>query len=288
LFLDEPSPTARFITCVVLSFLLISVDHEQNHLASLRAGMSVLIYPIQYAVSLPVRLVDAVAENFSTRDRLMRENRDLLKENLLLRSRGQKFAALESENRRLRALLDSTAELGEEVVVADVLAIETTAAKRQIVINKGSLQHVYVGQPIADAHGILGQVVEVGRFSSTAILITDARHAIPVQVNRNGLRAIASGGDTNEELSLSFVPNSADVAVGDLVVSSGLDHRFPAGYPVGEVTGIESIASEPFAQIRIKPSAHVGRAREVLLVWPRALPVQPPRSAEPAAQPRPG
>lgn len=268
---------------MVLSFLLISVDHKQQHLAALRAALSVMIYPIQYAVSLPVRVVDAVAENFSTRERLLRENHDLRKENLLLRSRGQKFDALESENRRLRALLESTAELGEDVVVADVLAIETTAAKRQIVINKGSLQHVYVGQPIADAHGILGQVVEVGRFSSTAILITDARHAIPVQVNRNGLRAIASGGDTNEELSLSFVPNNADVAVGDLVVSSGLDHRFPAGYPVGEVTEIESVASEPFAQIRVKPSAHVGRAREVLLVWPRAAtprtPASPPAGA---------
>jgi rod shape-determining protein MreC len=265
---------------VVLSFLLISVDHKHQHLAALRAGLSVVIYPIQYAVSLPVRMVDAVAETLATHRSLLRDNQDLRKENLLLRSRGQKFAALESENRRLRALLDSTAELGEDVVVADVLAIETTAAKRQIVINKGSLQHVYIGQPIADAHGILGQVVEVGRFSSTAILITDARHAIPVQINRNGLRAIASGGDTNEELSLSFVPNNADVAVGDLVVSSGLDHRFPAGYPVGEITGIDSVASEPFAHIRVKPSAHVGRAREVLLVWPRS-----PAPALPAARP---
>lgn len=267
---------------MVLSFLLISVDHRQQHLAALRAALSVVTYPVQYAVNLPVQAVDAIAENLSTRTRLLGENDVLRKENLLLRSRAQKFAALESENRRLRALLDSTAELGEEVVVADVLAIETTAAKRQIVINKGSLQHVYVGQPIADAHGILGQVVEVGRFSSTAILITDARHAIPVQINRNGLRAIASGGDTNEELALSFVPNNADVVVGDLVVSSGLDHRFPAGYPVGEVTDVQNIASEPFAQIRIRPSAHVGRAREVLLVWPRALPEKmPDASPEP-------
>ncbi len=254
----------------MVSFFLISVDHEQRHLASLRAGLSLLIYPIQYAVSLPVRIVDSIADGFAGRQGLRKENEAFRKENLFLRSRGVKFAALESENKRLRALLDSTAEMGEDVSVADVLAIETTAAKRQIVINKGSLQHVYLGQPVADAHGLVGQVVEVGRFASTVILITDARHAIPVQINRNGLRAIASGGDTDEALSLNFVPNNADVAAGDLVVSSGLDHRFPAGFPVGKVTNIDSDASEPFARIRVEPSAHVGRAREVLLVWPRA------------------
>lgn len=254
---------------MVVSFLLISVDSTQQHLSAVRAGLGVLIYPLQYTVSLPVQMVDAVAEGISSRRMLLGDNRNLRDENLLLRNRAQKFAALESENRRLRALLDSTAELGEEVVVADVLAIETNAAKRQIVINKGSHQHVYVGQPVADAHGILGQVVDVSRFASTAILLTDARHAIPVQINRNGLRAIASGGDTNEGLFLSFVPNNADVITGDLVVSSGLDHRFPAGYPVGEVTGIDMLAREPFARIQVKPAAHVGSVREVLLVWPR-------------------
>lgn len=235
-----------------------------------------LVYPLQYAVSLPVQMVDALAKGFTSHRTLLGDNQNLREENLVLRSRAQRFAALESENGRLRALLESTAELGEEVVVADVLAIETNAVRRQIVINKGSLQHVYVGQPIADAHGILGQVAEVSRFVSTAILLTDARHAIPVQINRNGLRAIASGGDTNEELLLSFVPNNADVVAGDLVVSSGLDHRFPAGYPVGEVTGIDMLASEPFARIQVKPAAQVASAREVLLVWPRPAPPETP------------
>ncbi|MSR14854.1 MAG: rod shape-determining protein MreC [Gammaproteobacteria bacterium] len=271
LFIDAPSPTARFITSVVLSFFLISVDHQHRHFAALRSGLTALVYPIQYAVSLPVRAVDSVAENLSTRSRLVNENQGLRSENLLLRSRSQKFAALESENARLRALLDSSGELGEEVVVADILAIETRSAMRQIVINKGSRQHVYVGQPIADAHGIVGQVFDVSTFSSSVILITDSRHSIPVRINRNGLRAIATGGENEDELILSYIPNNADIRVGDLVVSSGLDHRFPAGYPVGEVEHVDTTPSESFARISVKPSAHIGRAREVLLVWPRRL-----------------
>ena len=256
---------------MVLSFLLISVDHRQNHLASVRNALGVIIYPLQLAVSLPVRLVDSVAETFSTRGQLMLDNDRLRDENLLLRSKVQRFDALEKENSRLRVLLDSSSDLGEEVVVAEVIAIETNARRRQIIINKGIRHHVYVGQPIADSDGILGQIAEVGRFVSTAILLTDARHAIPVQINRNGLRALATGDQEGEVLSLSFVPNNADVVVGDLVVSSGLDHRFPAGYPVGEVVEVNLETSEPFASIRVKPAAHIGRVREVLLVWPKPV-----------------
>ncbi len=265
---------------MVLSFALISIDREQQHLARLRAGLSIAVYPVQYVVGLPVRLVDSLASAFTSRRALTLDNESLRRENLLLRSRAMKFAALESENRRLRAMLDSTAELGEDVLVADVLAVDTSAARRQLVINKGALHHVYVGQPIADAYGILGQVVEVGRFSSTAVLITDARHALPVQINRNGLRAIASGGETGDMLALSFVPTNADVNTGDLVVSSGLDHRFPAGYPVGEVVTVASVPGEPFAQILVKPAARVAQAREVLLVWPHpTAPAAAPRVA---------
>jgi rod shape-determining protein MreC len=266
---------------VVLSFFLISVDSQHQHLAQLRSGLSLLVYPIQYVVSLPVQVVDSIAENLSTQRRLVRENKKLRATNLMLLSRSQKFDSLESENRRLRALLDSSAELGEEVVVADILAIETSSTRRQIVINKGNRQHVYVGQPIADAHGILGQVAETNAFSSVVILITDPRHALPVQINRNGLRAVAMGGDDEDELILSYVPNNADVRVGDLVVSSGLDHRFPAGYPVGEVQQVDSTPSASFARISVKPSAHTGRAREVLLVWPRRA--ENPLASEPAA-----
>lgn len=265
---------------MVLSFLLVSIDHRQQHLAVIRGVLSAVVYPIQYAVQLPVKLVDTVAENFATRHALTVDNRNLRTENLLLRSRTYRYAALERENHRLRELLDSTADRGEDVVVADILAIDSNPAAHQIVINKGARQRVYIGQPIADAHGVLGQVTHVGPYTSTAILITDPRHALPVQINRSGLRAIAVGSGGSEQLYLSFIPTNADVRVGDLAVTSGLDHRFPPGYPVGEVTTLELDPGAPFARIVLKPSAHLGRSREVLLVWPR--PQAEPAPATPA------
>lgn len=271
------------MACLILSFLLISIDHRHQNLSALRSALSLAVYPVQYLVTLPVRLVDAVAGNLRSRDSLQAENDGLRAENLLLHARTQRYAALEHENRRLRELLDSSPVLGEEVAVADVLAIDANPAARQIVINKGSRHHLYVGQPIADAQGVLGQVTQVGLLSSTAMLISDARHALPVQLNRTGLRAIAVGAGDSDSLLLSFVPTNADVAIGDLVVCSGLDKRFPAGYPVGTVSEVSVVPGEPFARIVVDPAAQLGRSREVLLVWPQAQSTAPPPEAPDAA-----
>lgn len=226
------------------------------------------VYPIQYLAALPMRIGDGIAESFKARESLIEDNRRLHEENLMLRSHTAKFSAIERENERLRKLLDSTMERREEVVVADTISIEPNASSRQIVINRGARQGVYEGQPVADAFGILGQVVQVGPFTSTVLLISDPRHALPVQINRSGVRAVASGEGEGDELVLSFVPTNADIKVGDLVVCSGLGHQFPAGYPVGEVKSIDAEPGEPFAKIIVAPSAHLGRSREVLLVWP--------------------
>ena len=254
-----------------MSFLFISVDHEHRQLAALRSAMALAVYPLQYLASLPVVLMDSVARNFATRGSLLLDNEQLKSENFRLKARSLRFEALESENGRLRQLLDSSAERGNRSVVADLLAVDANPAAHQIVIDKGSRHHIYIGQPIADAHGILGQVVQVAPFSSTALLISDARHAMAVQVNRTGLRAIAVGAGSVTELFLSFVPTNADVQVGDLIVSSGLDNRFPAGYPVGLVTSVSLSPGDPFARIAVKPSAQIGSSHEVLLIWPQLL-----------------
>jgi len=230
-----------------------------------------MIYPLQYAVNAPIKMLGRLSRRLRAQQDLVAANEHLRVENLDLRSRSQKFAALTRENVRLRELLDSSAEFTETVVGADVLAIETSPSARQIVIDKGSRHGAFVGQPVVDAYGVLGQIVQTGPFSSTALLITDVSHAAPVQINRTGLRAISVGTGAFDELSLSFVPTSADVEVGDLVVTSGLGNRFPAGYPVGEVTSVEVDHGEPFARIIVTPSAQVSRAREVLLVWPERL-----------------
>lgn len=236
-----------------------------------------MIYPVQYAVNAPIEAIGALSDRLRSHHRLVLENRQLADENNRLRSRSRKFDALHNENERLRELLESSAEFGETMIGADVLAIETSPSARQIVIDKGSRYGVYAGQPVVDAFGVLGQVLHVGPFSSTALLITDLAHATPVQVNRTGLRAVSVGTTSGDELSLSFVPTNADIKQGDLVVTSGLGNRFPAGYPVGEVARVEIDHGEPFARIIVNPTAQVNRAREVLLVWPERQQIEIPQ-----------
>ena len=224
---------------------------------------------MQYIVNAPIQFGARVAGNLTTRLILIEENVRLTEDNLLLSSKAQRFAALEQENQRLRELLDSSSTLQQNVIVADVLAIETTPWTRQIVVNKGTTQGVFVGQPLLDAYGVIGQISHVGPLSSTALLITDPRHALPALINRSGLRAIAVGGDLPDELSLSFVSTNADIRTGDLVVTSGLGRRFPVGYPVGRVEKVSLNPGDAFATIIVKPSAQVGHSREVLLLGPQ-------------------
>ena len=208
-------------------------------------------------------------ENLRIRGYLIGENERLRDENQLLSAKNQRYSALEHENQRLRKLLDSSSALQQDVVVADVLAIETTPSARQIVLNKGSNQGVFVGQPMLDANGVIGQIAHVGPFSSTGLLITDLRHALPVLINRSGLRAIAVGGEQPDELNLSFVAVNADVKRGDLVVTSGLERRFPPGYPVGKIRKVKVMPGDSFATIVVEPSAKVSHSREVMLIGPR-------------------
>ncbi len=169
----------------------------------------------------------------------------------------------------MRELLESSFRLNERVLVADLVAVDLHAFRRRIIINKGKREGAYEGQPVVDARGIMGQIVHAGPFSSTVLLITDTNHALPVQVNRNGLRAVAVGLGRDDTLLLEYLPNNADIRPGDLIISSGLGHRFPPGYPVGEIERITLDPGESFARVTLKPSARLGRSREVLLVWPR-------------------
>ena len=232
--------------------------------------LGVVVYPLQYVVNAPVQATREVMKELRSRTQLVDENQRLHAENQLLSVKTQRYSALESENQRLRKLLDSSSAFPQQVVVADVLAIETTPSARQVVLDKGANQGVFVGQPMLDAYGVIGQVSNVSLFSSTGLLITDPRHALPVLLNRTGLRAIAVGGDLPDELNLSFISINADVKEGDLVVTSGLGGRFPAGYPVGRVKSASVKPGDAFSTIVVEPTAKVGHSREVMLVGPRA------------------
>ena len=242
-------------------------DHRQHQLEEVRSVLSLAIYPLQFVANMPVAVTHWVSEAFSTRRQLTEENRKLRKENLLLRARQQKFAALETENIRLRDLVESSFKVGDHVLIAELVSVDLDPYRQQVVINKGSSSGVYEGQPVLDANAVMGQVIHVNRFTSTVLMITDASHALPVQVNRNGLRTVAIGTGKINELALLHLPNNADVQVGDLLVTSGLGGRFPSGYPVAEVTAVERTPGQTFASVLAIPSAHLERAREVLLVW---------------------
>ncbi len=253
---------------VLAAIILMTVDHRQHHLEQVRGALSVLLYPLQYAVNMPVDLAAWVKESLQTRDELQEEIAAQRAELQTLRAQAQKYAALEAETIRLRELLDSSFRLGDQVLVAELLAVDLDPYRHQVLIDKGTQSGVYNGQPVVDAQGVTGQVIHAGPFSSTVMLLTDPAHAIPVQVNRNGLRAIASGTGSPERLNLPFLPNNVDIRPGDLLISSGLGGRFPRGYPVAEVTVVTQNPGAPFATVEARPTAQVDRSREILLVWP--------------------
>lgn len=243
------------------------VDHRWNHLEQVRSALSVVIYPLQYAVSLPYRASSWISEHSSSRETLFSDRQHLQKENLELRARLQKFEALEVENVRLRGLLDSSFSIGDRVLVAELIAVDLDPFRQQVLINKGSRSGIYIGQPVLDANAVMGQVTHVTPTTATVLLITDAQHALPVQVNRNGLRTIAFGTGIINRLELPQLANNAEIEVGDLLVTSGFGGHFPAGYPVAHVTEVQREPGRPFATIFATPTAHLERTNEVLLVW---------------------
>ena len=251
----------------VLSVVLMTADHKADYLRTVRSTLSAVVYPLQYAVHLPIRGGAWLAESLSSRESLLAQNERLKVERLRLQVRLEKFIELESENRRLRNLLDSSVKTSEKVLIAELLSVDMNPFNRRIVLNKGRRHGVFDGQSLVDSQGVMGQVASVGPFSSTALLITDPSHALPVQFHRTGLRAIAVGTGAADLLTLSHIPNNADIRVGDLLVTSGLGGRFPHGYPVGRVTRVQRDSGQPFASVDVEPSARLERNREVLLIW---------------------
>jgi rod shape-determining protein MreC len=265
---------------VIASLVLMVLDHRQHHLETIRAGLTILISPLQYAADMPASVVHWGSETLSTRTMLQQENESLHAEHLQFQLRLQKMAALEAENERLRQLLQSSSTIPEKVLIGELLAVDMDPFKRQVVLNRGTMSGIYEGQPLLDAHGVMGQVVHVTPVASTAILITDASHAVPVQINRNGLRALALGTGEPDKLEIPHLPTNADVQAGDLLVTSGLGGRFPAGYPVARIVSVTRDPAEPYAVVVAEPTARLERSREVLLVL-RNTPPNLPVSARP-------
>lgn len=256
------------------------VDHRYHHLETLRSWLSVATYPLHLLADLPASGTRWLSAMFATRSDLQRENDQLREQNLKLLARQQKLEAIQAENARLRDLLDSSFKVSDRVLVAELSSVDLDPYRQQVVIDKGSLSGVFEGQPVLDAEAVMGQVVHVTPYTATVLLVTDASHAMPVQVLRNGLRTIAVGTGRINQLDLPYLPNDSDIQEDDLLVTSGLGGKFPPGYPVARVAKVLRPPDLPFAEVLAEPLAHLDRTREVMLVWT----VDPlPRSATSAA-----
>lgn len=236
-----------------------------------RYQLSGLLSPIHALMSWPGQFADWGTEATKSKDQLRDENESLRQQLLVLSARVQKFSELAAENSRLRGLIDSTLVVDGRVVISEIIGVDPDPFRHLILLNKGADAGAYVGQPILDARGLIGQIVEVGPRVSRAMLVTDRQHAVPVRVNRNGIRATLAGTGEMDRMQLMYVPDSADIKVGDILVSSGLGLRFPAGYPVAVVSKVERSGSAEFAVISARPSAEIDRSRHVLLLFNRSL-----------------
>lgn len=267
LFIRGPSATFRMVVLMVASIALMTVDHRWHSLEFVRSALSSVIYPLQYTIDLPIRLFYWADENISSQQALLEKNREFEVRHLENRVQLQKLDIIEKENDRLRKLLSATPKTTERLLISEIINVDLDPYKQLILLNKGSSSDVYQGQPIIDALGIMGQVIHVGAMSSTAMLITDASHAIPVQINRTGLRTIAYGSGKIDQLNIRYLPHNVDIKVGDLLITSGLGEVFPANFPVAIISKVERPAGEAFAHIEATPHAQLDKSREVLLVW---------------------
>jgi len=276
------------VIAVLLSITLMVADQRLRLLEPLRSALILLVSPWHYLASWPSKGARTVEDVFASETSLRQDNQVLKAENLTLKGRLQRFEAMEAENRRLHDLLGSSFRVGERLLIAEMLSVDLDPYRQQVLIDKGSTSGVFVGQPVLDANAAMGQVIWVGPTTATVLLITDAAHGLPVRVNRNGLRALAKGTGLVNELDLAYVPTDADLVEGDLLVTSGLGGRFPAGYPVARVSAITRESGQPFARVTATPLARLDSGHEALLVWTLAKngEAQAP-AAEPPAAPTP-
>jgi len=257
----------RLAIVVIIAMTLMVADSKFNWLAPLKSQLLTSTRPLYEAVDLPTMVGEWASLRSKDKNELSIALAKMESENLILRAKLQKMTALTIENVRLRELLNATSLFEENVLVAEIISTSPDVNSHHVVLNKGSKQGVYIGQAVVDAYGLFGQVVEVGESIARVLLISDERHSVPVQVNRNGLRFIVEGMNTFNELRMPHIASTSDVKEGDILSTSGLGQLFPSGYPVAKVSSIKHSDGEPFADVQVRPFAHLNQSRHVLLLF---------------------
>lgn len=243
------------------------MDKRLEGFNSIRAALSLPLAPLQYIVSWPSNLITHLKTTISSHDDLVKQNLKLKAEQLLIRAQLQRLISIESENNYLKSLLRSSRKVKGKTLIAELLAVEPEPFVHQVILDKGTRDHVYVGQPVLDANGVLGQIMQVGPITSRVLLINDPQSGISVQNSRTGMRAVATGDSYSSKMKLMYVPKTADIQEGDIFMTSGLGDHYPEGYPVGVVYAVKKDPGHQFASVSLQPSARLESSRQVLLVW---------------------
>ncbi|HET7921857.1 MAG TPA: rod shape-determining protein MreC [Gammaproteobacteria bacterium] len=277
LFSSNPAGTLRTLLLVIACIALMFYDHQRGRLEQVHAALSALVYPVQAAVDAPYALAGWAREKLASHLTLLHENAALRQQTLTQAVQLQRLTALEDENMRLRALMGASSQVPGRVVVAEMLSVDLDPFRHRVVINKGTRDGVFDGQTLLDAHGIVGQIIRTDPFSSEAAFISDPSQAIQVEINRTGLRTLVLGTADVNTLSLPYLPNNADVKVGDMLISSGLGGRYPKGYPVGVIREVRRDPAEAFATVSAQPSADLNHGHTVLLYFPLEQPAPMPK-----------
>lgn len=274
IFNRGPSLESRLLIVFVLSLALLVSDGLYSLFTPVRSVLTTLVSPIQYIASLPASMLNASTNRIISQEQLIAEKDLLIQQMMALQADNQRYQSLLAENEQLRKLLDAPLQTALPKTVAKLMAVDNNPFSLQVLINKGSLSGVYNSQPVIDDQGIVGQIVDVAQTTSRVLLVSDLSHAIPVRILRNNLRLIANGSGELNELNVRHVAHSADIAEGDILVTSGLGNIFPEGYPVGVIASVVRDEGQPFATVKATPLARLDRLRYLLLLGRETVPLE--------------
>jgi rod shape-determining protein MreC len=275
-FKRGPAPLVRLFFFASLSLALLVIDARFRYAEGLRGWLALAAYPLQRAATAPIELLGSIGSYVATQAHLAEENERLRSQALASAQDAQRYQAAQAELEQLRRLMGAAERLPVQALTAEVLYAGRDPYAHKVFIDRGAVQGVNPGSPVADEAGVIGQVTRVHPLLSEVTLLTNPDQAIPVQVVRNGLRAVAFGGGASGMLELRFMPANAEIQNGDHLVTSGIDGTYPAGLGVATVVNIERDPEHSFARVLCRPAAGVDRGRYVLVLSNEtALPPKP-------------
>ena len=250
----------------VLSLCLMIADAKTTWLQNLRNVLAIAVLPIQKVASIPSTIAGLGSNLLSSEPNVDVAYANLRDEYFQLKAETLLLRTLQEENRDLRTLLDASDRLNEKVTLAELINVSIDPYNHRVLVARGIRDGAYAGQAVIDDQGVIGQVTEVMPFNSSVMLITDPGHALPVQIQRTGLRTVVYGTGSVSSLRVSFLNENADIAVGDVLISSGLGGRFPNGYPVATIAQVEIIKDQAFMSVEAEPIGKLDRSNHVLLL----------------------